>query len=180
MSRSREAEMRLAGLEFIRYGRFTGARLDFKRRVMDLHVVHGPNEAGKSTARAAVSDLLFGFPHLTRWDFVHDQTSLALGGVVESEGRRLAFRRRKGRKDTLLSPEGAPLGEDALRPFLGEVGRDRFETLYSLDAVERQLGEAEQAVRLAAEALERETARRQAVRLDEPALGHGAAVEAAV
>src|SRR5919199_2106941 len=134
MSRWREAEMRLAGLEFIHYGRFTGTRLDLPRRVADLHVVHGPNEAGKSTARAAISDLLFGFPHQTRWDFLHEQTSLVLGGAVESEGRRIAFRRRKGRKDTLLSVEGAPLGEDALRPFLGDVGRERFETLYSLDS----------------------------------------------
>src|SRR5918912_975178 len=126
--------MRLACLDLVRYGRFTEARLDLPRRAVDLHVVHGPNEAGKSTARAAISDLLFGFPHQTGWDFLHEQTSLALGGVVESEGRRLAFRRRKGRKDTLLSPEGAPLGEDALRPFLGAVGRDRFETLYSLDS----------------------------------------------
>src|SRR5919199_787745 len=134
MSRWREAEMRLAGLEFIHYGRFTGTRLDLPRRVADLHVVHGPNEAGKSTARAAISDLLFGFPHQTRWDFLHEQRSLVLGGAVESEGRRIAFRRRKGRKDTLLSVEGAPLGEDALRPFLGDVGRERFETLYSLDS----------------------------------------------
>ena len=126
--------MRLAGLEFIRYGRFTGTRLDLPRHVADLHVVHGPNEAGKSTARAAISDLLFGFPHQTRWDFLHEQTSLVLGGAVESEGRRIAFRRRKGRKDTLLSVEGAPLGEDVLRPFLGDVGRERFETLYSLDS----------------------------------------------
>ena len=135
--------MRLAGLDLVRYGRFTDARLDLPRRPVDLHVVHGPNEAGKSTARAAISDLLYGFPHQTRWDFLHDQTSLSLGGLVESEGRQLAFRRRKGRKDTLLSPEGAPLGEDALASFLAGVSRETFESLYSLDAESlRRGGEA--------------------------------------
>ncbi|HMO31239.1 AAA family ATPase, partial [Enterovirga sp.] len=48
--------MRLRRLDLVRYGKFTDRSLDFGERSAgqpDLHVVFGPNEAGKSTAFAA-------------------------------------------------------------------------------------------------------------------------------
>ena len=54
--------MRFVKLMLERYGRFEGCELDFRERQPDLHVIYGPNEAGKSTSLSAVSDLLFGFP----------------------------------------------------------------------------------------------------------------------
>ena len=41
--------MRLARIELIRFGSFADVALDFKRQP-GLHLVYGPNEAGKSTA----------------------------------------------------------------------------------------------------------------------------------
>ena len=55
--------MRIERLSLARYGCFTDAELDFAGE--GLHVVVGPNEAGKSTSRSAVADLLFGFPGRT-------------------------------------------------------------------------------------------------------------------
>ena len=55
--------MRLKRLDLARYGKFTDHVLDFGEAVAgqpDLHIVFGPNEAGKSTAMAAFLDLLFG------------------------------------------------------------------------------------------------------------------------
>ena len=51
--------MRLLELDLERYGPFTGKRLAFRPDAR-LHVVHGPNEAGKSCSLAAVTDLFFG------------------------------------------------------------------------------------------------------------------------
>ena len=45
--------MRIRKLGLRRYGKFTDAVIDFGERsagAPDLHIVYGPNEAGKSTA----------------------------------------------------------------------------------------------------------------------------------
>ena len=55
--------MRLNRLDLTRYGKFTDRSLDFGAPApgkADLHIVYGPNEAGKSTALSAFLDLLFG------------------------------------------------------------------------------------------------------------------------
>lgn len=66
--------MRLDRLDLTRYGHFTDRRLAFPAPApgeADLHVVYGPNEAGKSTLFSAWLDLLFGIPLRTRYDFRH-------------------------------------------------------------------------------------------------------------
>ena len=49
--------MRINRLDLLRYGRFTNVSLPFPKENSDLHVIFGPNEAGKSTSLAAVEDL---------------------------------------------------------------------------------------------------------------------------
>ena len=68
--------MRLLELDLERYGPFTGKRLVF-RPDAKLHIVYGPNEAGKSCSLAAVTDLFFGIETRTRFDFVHAGKDLA-------------------------------------------------------------------------------------------------------
>ncbi|MGH2340665.1 AAA family ATPase [Segnochrobactraceae bacterium EtOH-i3] len=126
--------MRLLTLDLERYGAFTDRRLTFRQDAR-LHLVFGRNEAGKSSALSAVGDLLFGFGHRTSYDFRHDMRSLRIGAEIAArDGRRLAFRRRKGTKNTLLSAdsETATLPEDALAPFLGGIDRDIFEHAFGL------------------------------------------------
>ena len=38
----------------------------------DIHIVFGPNEPGKSTARSPIEDLLFGIPGNSHYNFLHD------------------------------------------------------------------------------------------------------------
>ena len=47
--------MRFERLDILRYGALTDRGLDFRPDAR-LHVVYGPNEAGKSSALAAISD----------------------------------------------------------------------------------------------------------------------------
>ena len=54
--------MRVRRLDLLRYGHFTDRSFELPAGDVDLHIVFGPNEAGKSTALAAIEDLLFGVP----------------------------------------------------------------------------------------------------------------------
>ncbi|MFI5014443.1 MAG: AAA family ATPase [Hyphomicrobiales bacterium] len=124
--------MRFIGLDLERYGLFTDRSLRFRKGAR-LHVVYGPNEAGKSTALAAITDLLFGFEHRTHFDFEHAAPDLRVGAEIASRGGDgLAFRRRKGRRDTLIDRCDKALGDDALAPFLGGVTRDVFMRAFGL------------------------------------------------
>ncbi|MHC5654447.1 ATP-binding protein [Stappia sp. ICDLI1TA098] len=128
--------MRLERLDLLRYGGLTDRSLAFRSGAR-LHLVYGANEAGKSTALAAIADLLFGFPHAKEWDFRHEAKSLRVGArLVNSHGEHLSFRRRRGNKNTLLSDDEAetPLRDDALVPFLGNLGRDVFLNSFGLNS----------------------------------------------
>lgn len=126
--------MRLLRLDLDRYGPFTGRTLSFPPGAR-LHIVHGPNEAGKSCALAAVTDLLFGIERLTRYDFLHEGKDLRIGAeIIGRDGARLTFRRRKGNKNTLLGPDDSPIADDALLPYLGSLTRDVFCRAFGLNA----------------------------------------------
>ncbi|TDR89837.1 ATP-binding protein [Enterovirga rhinocerotis] len=135
--------MRLLSLDLERYGPFTGRRLAFRPEAR-LHVVLGPNEAGKSSALAAVTDLLFGIEERTRWDFLHREEGLRLGAEIRGrDGQDLAFFRRKGRKNLLSDPSGGALPDDALAPFLGGLTRPVFCNAFGLDAARLREGAEE-------------------------------------
>lgn len=128
--------MRFDRLDILRYGALTDRTLDFRAGAR-LHVIYGPNEAGKSSALSAISDLLFGFPAAAEQSFLHEPGTLRIGAAISArEGAQLAFRRRRGRKGTLLAADDkeTPLAEDALAPFIGNLSRDVFERAFGLDS----------------------------------------------
>lgn len=126
--------MRFLSLLLDRFGHFTDGALDLSARA-GMHVVCGPNEAGKTTILAAVSDLLFGIEARSPFNFRHDYTDMRIGAEIEAgDGRRLRFWRRKGRQNTLLGPDGTSLPDAALAGFLGPaVDRELFLGLFGLD-----------------------------------------------
>ncbi|MCJ2035797.1 YhaN family protein [Methylobacterium sp. J-068] len=135
--------MRLLSLALERYGPFTDRTVTFREDAR-LHVVLGANEAGKSSALSAVTDLLFGIETRTRYDFLHDMPQMRIGAEIRArDGRRLGFRRRKGTKNTLVDAADAALPEDALAPFLGGLAREVFCRAFGLDARALRAGAAE-------------------------------------
>ena len=134
--------MRLRRLDLIRYGHFTDRSFELPAKKSDFHVVFGPNEAGKSTALAAIEDLLFGIPMHSPYKFLHDYSSMRIGADLENGSSSLEVLRRKGNKDTLLGTDGSPIagGEGVLRPYLAGVDRSFFERMFSLDHVRLQAG----------------------------------------
>jgi uncharacterized protein YhaN len=124
--------MRLARLSLEKYGMFTGRAISFSpdKRV---HLVFGPNESGKTTELAAVTDLLYGVEDRTRFNFVHANEDIRIGAeIVGRDSARLAFRRRKGRRNTLLDASDRPLPDGALDPWLAGVSRSVFEHTFGL------------------------------------------------
>lgn len=127
--------MRIRRLDLLRYGRFTDVPLELPACNPDIHIIFGPNEAGKSTALSAMEDLLFGIPHNSPFNFLHDYSSMRIGAVLEKDGETLEVRRRKGKKDTLLTPDENPIptGDGALASFLAGADRSFCERMFSLD-----------------------------------------------
>jgi uncharacterized protein YhaN len=125
--------MRIDQLDLVRYGKFTDRAIALPRAERDFHVIVGPNEAGKSTVRSAVLDLLYGIPARTTHAFAHAMSDMRLGARIEHEARSLAFHRTKGNKQTLRSPANAVLADNVLAPFLGSTDRDFFAQMFGLD-----------------------------------------------
>ncbi|MFS2012051.1 AAA family ATPase [Azospirillum sp. CT11-132] len=125
--------MRFAELHLERYGHFEDCRLPFQAGAPDFHMVYGANEAGKSTTLSAVSDLLFGFPMRSPFNFRFDYALLRVGAVLEEDGRHLACRRRKSRDQSLIDATDRPLDEGQLSALLHGLNRETFGAGFSLD-----------------------------------------------
>ncbi|WP_300464339.1 YhaN family protein [Desulfobacula sp.] len=127
--------MRLKRLDLKAFGPFTDRKpLAFMSRTPDLHIIFGPNEAGKSSSLRALKALLFGFPQQTPDNFIHSYDQLRVGGCLEnSAGEEIAFQRRKKRKADVIDAAGDPLDLDLLTPFLHGVEPEIFESLYGID-----------------------------------------------
>jgi len=124
--------MRISELNLVAFGPFTDRVLDFDGA--GLHIVFGLNEAGKSSALRGLKALLYGVEERTLDTFLHANDKLRIAGCLRTaEGNELTFVRRKGRKNTLLTPDGEALEEQVLAPFLQGVTAELFATLFGID-----------------------------------------------
>jgi len=125
--------MRLLDLRLIAYGPFTGVTLDLSGGAEGLHVVYGPNEAGKSSALRGLHDLLYGIPARTSDDFIHAMRDMRIGGCIRRlGGDELEFVRRKGNKETVLSTDDTALDDHVLDPFLAGVTSETFSRVFGI------------------------------------------------
>ncbi|RIA55432.1 YhaN family protein [Dichotomicrobium thermohalophilum] len=128
--------MRFRRLDLTRFGAFTDLSLDFGAAdsAPDLHIIYGPNEAGKSTLRAAINDLLFGIPPQSDYAFLHAYKAMEVGGTLETGGQSVVWRRLKRRKDDLVTRDGRAANRTLLDAALGGMDRETFELMFSLDS----------------------------------------------
>ncbi len=78
--------MKILQLDLRAFGPFTGRALDLSKGDAGLHVVYGPNEAGKSSALRAVEQMLFGIPARATDDFIHPYKNLRVGARLGRAG----------------------------------------------------------------------------------------------
>lgn len=128
--------MRLERLDLTRYGIFTDKSLTFTPPVpgeTDLHLVYGPNEAGKSTLFSAWLDLLFGIPLRSRYDFLHPGPTMQIGATLSRNGEVIEVKRIKRKTSSLLDRHDAPIPDASLRALLGNLTREGYSAMFSLD-----------------------------------------------
>ncbi len=126
--------MRIKRLDIKAFGHFTDIPLDFSSDLPGLHIIFGPNEAGKSTALRALRGLLYGIDARTPDNFMHDYGRLLIGGHLEaSNGKELIFWRRKRNVGDLLDAQMAVLDASVLTDFLQGVGDSLFDTLFGIN-----------------------------------------------
>lgn len=108
----------------------------------DLHLIYGRNEAGKSSALRAMTDLRFGIPLRSADGFLHPAKDLRIAGVfADADAGMIGLLRRKGRKSTLMlfDPRdpalrvGAEAGPEHERALTGGLTRDEFEAMFGLN-----------------------------------------------
>ncbi|MDQ3775160.1 MAG: AAA family ATPase [Pseudomonadota bacterium] len=132
--------MRIQQLLLLRYGKFTDQPLVFPHAKQDFHLIVGANEAGKSTTRSAILDLLYGIETRSTFDFLHAKAEMRLEASIEHQGATLDFIRTKARTKSLLGPTGAVLADSALASFLAGTDRAFFDQMFGLDHARLEAG----------------------------------------
>ncbi|AKI00035.1 hypothetical protein IMCC20628_01318 [Hoeflea sp. IMCC20628] len=128
--------MRLNRLDLTRYGKFTDHVIDFgspSDGKPDLHIVYGPNEAGKSTLFNGWLDLLFGIGAQSSYNFLHPYPTMRIGASIDIDGETREFVRIKRPQNSLFDGRDQQIPETSLLAGLGGLGRDGYRTMFSLD-----------------------------------------------
>jgi uncharacterized protein YhaN len=130
--------MRLLRLDLRAFGPFTNVVLDLSGGKQGLHVIYGPNEAGKTSALRAVDQLFFGIPARSTDAFLHSYANLRVGALIaDRSGKCLEFLRRKAAKNSLLAADNlTPIADSTLAALLGHVDRDLFRRMFGIDHAE--------------------------------------------
>lgn len=125
--------MRIQQLYLDSYGPFTNTCLDLSGEA-GLHILYGPNEAGKSTTLRAVLGFFFGIDPRTRDNHLHAYAALRIGmRLRQADGRELLLYRRKGNRDTLLDTDNRPVPEHDLHQALGGLSEAQYSALFGFD-----------------------------------------------
>lgn len=127
--------MRILRLNLKAFGPFTNQEINLSAGNYGLHIIYGLNEAGKSSSLRAINAVLFGIPGRTNDNFLHDNSLLRVGAdLVCKEGKELSFVRKKGNKNTLITPnEEEPITDMELEYFLRGITVERFFLEFALD-----------------------------------------------
>lgn len=124
--------MRFQELQLTKYGPFTDTVLKLEG-IDCIHIICGPNEAGKSSALRALRALLYGIPTKTTDNFVHDYRDLRIGAVLLGDDKPIHIVRKKGIKGTLLDYESRVLPDDLLEALLNGVDEEQFDNMFGID-----------------------------------------------
>jgi len=134
--------MRLLELEIENFGVFADKRLEFGD---GLQLICGPNEAGKSTLLQLVREVFFGFPHSTPYDFAGRTGEMAATARIElADGRKVRYRRRKGRKGTVVGnfeDSGDAVNEATLANLLGNANAELYANIFGFSLAELSAGQ---------------------------------------
>ena len=127
--------MKILRLDLRAFGPFTNVSLDLAGGEHGLHIIYGPNEAGKSATLRAVQQLFYGIPERTTDAFRHPYDKLRIGAQLRhSDGAVLECIRRKARINALRRPDDKTVVDAGeLDRFLAGADEKFFETMFGID-----------------------------------------------
>lgn len=126
--------MRFIEFRMEEFGPFKDMSLSLGGGQEGLHLVYGPNEAGKSSTLRGIEQLLFGIPHRKAEATLRLGQQPRLSALLRlSTGEELGITRRKGQKETLRDADDArTVLESELQRFCGNIDRKIFQTMFGL------------------------------------------------
>lgn len=131
--------MKIDSIHIEAFGCYTNYEMDLSHGT--FHIIYGPNEAGKSTFLRALTSLFYEIPSNTLDTFHHSPKKLRIGGtLLHSTGSKLNIYRRKGNKNTLMTPDKQTLDETVLEPYLGGLTKEVFSSMFGLDHIRLREG----------------------------------------
>lgn len=126
------------------YGCFTDKTLDFSAHDPGMHIIFGPNEAGKSTAMRALNSFFFGFGHTCPDAFLHSYKDLAVGAVLENgPGRQVELTRYKRNRNDLVDSSEQPVDPGLMNTIMAGLTKDMYVNMFGLDHQSLRLGAQE-------------------------------------
>lgn len=135
--------MKLSRFEIERFGHFSKRTFDLGD-TREPAVFVGPNEAGKSTLLAFLRELLFGFHEKSRYAFASSDEIAGNVTATLEHGDTIAFRRRKGRKNTVTGSIGESrraFDESDLAGFVGQANASLFANVFAFGLEELERGQ---------------------------------------
>lgn len=129
-------------LQFHPFGPFEDKTINFSNSAAGLHIIYGHNEAGKSSSLRAITDLLFGFQHITPDNWRYENKSLRISADLQVEdGQKLTLSRYKRRNNDLLNYLTEEVVEQQfLSKFLGNIDRETFLHTFGISHDSLRLG----------------------------------------
>lgn len=136
--------MKIGSLHLKAFGPFEDRVVDFGGPSKSLVLVYGPNEAGKSAMLRAIEALRFQIDPRSPDNFLHDYTSMCVGGTfLSADDTQVTVMRLKRLKDPLRMAK--PLGHGKLEvtdmaapsalqeQLTGHLSREEYARMFGLD-----------------------------------------------
>jgi uncharacterized protein YhaN len=125
--------MKLLRLDLLAFGPLQGTTIELATDAPCLHLVYGPNEAGKSTALRALHGFFYGIPEATPDAHRFRASELRVAALLQdARGRELYVVRRKGRKQTLAAADGTPLAGADVSWVTAGMPEAQFRSMFAL------------------------------------------------
>jgi len=123
--------VRIERLDLTRFGGFTDRSIDLTGD--GVHVIVGANEAGKTTAMAAIRQLLYGIPPQSPHDYLHSYQDLRIGACLRIDGgERQEIVRLKRNVNPLRDADDLPIDEVALARWCHDIDQSVFTSIFSI------------------------------------------------
>lgn len=133
--------MKIRRIDLGAFGRFTDASIHFGQPDGKVHLVHGANEAGKSTLLRAIWAYFYGDLKKSSDAYAHAIANLRIGMTLESPtGEITSWTRRAGGAQSLRDESDQPVAPERLHHLLANLSETAFRSQFAINHHELSLG----------------------------------------